>query len=104
MKSPLIKISILPQNIDVHLPVDSALTELEFELYNQEAVPFGCRSGACGTCLIEVVSGSVGALTSKGDAESAFLSVLGYDGESYRLACQCRLLDTVTIRSISQRG
>lgn len=104
MKTSLVKVSISPQNIEVELPVNSDLTELEFELHNQEAIPFGCRSGACGACLIEVVSGGIDALTPKGDAESAFLSVLGYEGESYRLACQCRVLDTVTISPISQRG
>jgi ferredoxin len=96
----LLKLLLLPQNIEVHLPANSALTDLEFELHDQKSIPFGCRSGACGACLIEIVEGTA-PFSEKGSEEEAFLAVLGYPGDSYRLACQCRLRANVTIRPVS---
>ncbi|MCW5233883.1 2Fe-2S iron-sulfur cluster binding domain-containing protein [Verminephrobacter eiseniae] len=99
----ILKLMLRPKNIEVELPAGSALTDLEFELYGQETIPFGCRSGACGACLIEVVEGNA-PFNERSQEEQAFLAVLGYSGDSFRLACQCRLLNNVTIRLVSQTG
>ncbi|WP_250866054.1 2Fe-2S iron-sulfur cluster-binding protein [Caballeronia sp. INSB1] len=92
----MFKLTLMPQRLEVFLPVDSSLVELEFELHGQEAITFGCRSGACGACVIEVLSGD-DALGSRGAAEEDFLRSLGFPGEHYRLACQCRLAGDVTV-------
>jgi ferredoxin len=99
----LYKLILLPQNIEVKLPPDTALTDLEFELHGSESIQFGCRSGACGACLIEIVEG-VTPFNEKSAEEQAFLSMLGYAGDAFRLACQCRLRNNVTIRSVSHVG
>ena len=92
------KIVILPQQAEAWLAPGSSLTELEFELYDQESIPFGCKSGACGACAIEVIEGLPN-LGDKGTQESAFLQTLGYIGDEFRLACQCRLNGEVRIRA-----
>jgi ferredoxin len=87
----MFKLTLAPQNLDVWLPANSLLTELEFELHGHEAaIPFGCRSGACGACAIEVLS-DPSALGEKSESEARFLESLGYAGEQFRLACQCRI-------------
>ena len=86
----MFKLTLMPQNLEVLLPANSSLTELEFELHRQDSIPFGCRSGACGACVIEVVRGAK-ALGARASSEANFLVRLGFDGEQFRLACQCRL-------------
>ncbi|MBR8057523.1 (2Fe-2S)-binding protein [Burkholderia dolosa] len=95
---PVHKIVILPQQAEAWLSPGSSLTELEFELYDQESIPFGCKSGACGACVIEVIEG-LPHLGTKGASEAAFLETLGYPGDGFRLACQCRLNGEVRIRA-----
>ena len=56
------------------------------QLYCEEIdVPFGCRSGLCGTCRIEVLEG-MGNLSEKNDEEEDMDLE-----EGVRLACQCTL-------------
>ncbi|WP_235012162.1 2Fe-2S iron-sulfur cluster binding domain-containing protein [Caballeronia catudaia] len=90
----------MPQSLEVLLPANSPLTELEFELHGQESIPFGCRSGACGACIIEVVSGAE-ALGARAPSERDFLASLGFDGGQFRLACQCRLMGDAVVTAIA---
>lgn len=55
----------------------------------EEGIPFACREGVCGTCVIEVVEGNAH-LTDYTEAEEDFF---GPEGEQpvERLACQCRM-------------
>ena len=50
-------------------------------------VPFGCRSGYCGTCKITILSGNLSPLTSEEDD-------MGRDLQ-HRLACQCKAINGV---------
>lgn len=93
----MLKVILMPQDAEVYLPKGNALTELEFELHGQESIPFGCKAGACGACVIEVLEG-IGNLGEQKEDELSFLTMLGYSGEEFRLACQCRLNGTVKIR------
>lgn len=49
-------------------------------------IPFSCKEGVCGSCLVEVTEGedNLGELN---DEEVAF----GLDGKDTRLACQCKI-------------
>jgi ferredoxin len=94
------KVVIDPQGLEAWLSAGSPLTELEFELYGQETVPFGCKVGACGACVIKVEEG-VANLGIKEGEEQRFLETLGYPGIEFRLACQCRLNGDVKIRAMS---
>ncbi|MFI5783999.1 2Fe-2S iron-sulfur cluster-binding protein [Nocardia sp. NPDC051570] len=90
------KLTILPTGTEVLLPAGSPLTEVEYET-PQRLIPFGCRSGACGACVVEVLEG-LGALGEPDDDELDFLEDLGRTGGNYRLACQCRLRGDATVR------
>jgi ferredoxin len=92
------KLTVLPQGIDVMLPKGSPLTDIEFET-PQRMIAFGCRSGACGACVIEVVEG-VEALGEADDVEREFLADLGHSEDNHRLACQCQLWTDATIRAV----
>jgi len=48
-------------------------------------VPFNCKNGTCGTCIVEVTEGKDN-LTELNDKEK----ILGLD-KKHRLACQCRI-------------
>ncbi len=56
-------------------------------------LPFGCRAGTCGTCVIRVVEGAAG-LPPAGFVELDTLAVTGHLEEDERLACQIILGDT----------
>lgn len=94
-------VKLMPQSVEVVLPHGSPLTELEFELYGQESIPFGCKAGVCGACVIEILEG-IDYMGSKSKEENDFLETLGYTGDTFRLACQCHLFGAATIQVVSQ--
>lgn len=57
---------------------------------------FGCRAGACGICVIEVMEG-LDNLSPRGGNEAGLLEALGFHQRSMRLACQCRLHGDIVI-------
>ena len=90
------KLTILPTGTEVLLPAGTCLTEVEYET-PRRLIPFGCRSGACGACVIEVLAG-IGALGEPDHEELDFLEDLGRTDGDYRLACQCRLRGDAVVR------
>ncbi|CAM5549892.1 MULTISPECIES: 2Fe-2S iron-sulfur cluster-binding protein [Streptomyces] len=91
------KLTILPAGTEVLLPAGSPLTEVEYEVPQLRPIPFGCRSGSCGACVIEVLEG-LGSLGEPDPDELDFLEDLGRTGGTHRLACQCRLRGDATVR------
>lgn len=59
------------------------------------SILFGCRDGACGACMIRVISGSEN-LTPMQQDERDFLETMAAEPNE-RLACQCRVKGDVTI-------
>lgn len=94
------KVTAMPKGAEGVLPAGTPLTELEYEM-NSDCIPFGCKAGACGSCIIEVLDGLANLSTKEAD-EAAFLEMLGFSGKEFRLACQCRLNGAVTLRSVAQ--
>ncbi|MDH6123396.1 2Fe-2S iron-sulfur cluster-binding protein [Kitasatospora sp. GP82] len=91
------KLTVLPQGVEILLPNGSPLTDIEYET-PQRLISFGCRSGACGACVVEVVEG-LDSLGEKDLDELDFLEDLGRGDGNYRLACQCRLWGEATVRA-----
>ncbi len=70
--------------------------EKEEEINNEEEIkqiceekfniPFGCKDGICGTCIIKVVEGNEN-LSEKNEKEYDLLP----KNENERLACQCKI-------------
>ncbi|WP_116136784.1 2Fe-2S iron-sulfur cluster-binding protein [Trinickia diaoshuihuensis] len=97
------RLTLQPQGIEVWLADRASLMELDFELHGQDSIPFGCRAGACGACVIEVLEGLPN-LGSRQAQEAAFLDTLGYPDERFRLACQCRLTGAATVKVAARTG
>ncbi len=53
-------------------------------------LPFGCRDGECGTCIVEVESG-MEYLSPVTDKEKKVLQNLGLTTEKTRLSCQMKI-------------
>jgi ferredoxin len=92
-------ITIEPGSRKVELPKNSPLTDLEFECFGDNVIPFGCRAGSCGACAIEVLENPTH-LGQANDNEVKFLADLGYPGARFRLACQCHLAGDAVIRCV----
>ena len=60
-------------------------------------VLFGCRTGICGTCLIEVLALQNGELLAPTIDEKELLDIVAPDKTQARLACQIRLCADITI-------
>ena len=91
-------LTVLPDGVRIELPTGSPLTDVEYET-PRRVIPFGCRSGACGSCVVQVLEGADD-LGEVDEAELDFLDDLGVAGGDHRLACQCRLWGSATIRVI----
>jgi ferredoxin len=61
------------------------------------SIPFGCKNGNCGTCLVQVTSGQE-ALNPPSEDEKTTLAIYGGSAE-HRLACQCRVNGDLTVDS-----
>jgi ferredoxin len=63
---------------------------------------FGCRTGICGTCLVEVMDGSE--LDKKSNEDEKELLDIISDGQApYRLACQMRMNNDCTLKYIGKK-
>jgi ferredoxin len=68
-------------------------TTLSLVAFRSEAgLPFGCRSGTCGTCVLTVVEGEEG-LDEPGFVEADTLAVCGETEPGRRLGCQIIVRD-----------
>jgi len=92
------KLTVLPDDLTILLPTGAPLTDVQYET-PRRVIPFGCRSGACGACVVEIVEGA-DALGPCADDELDFLDDLGRSDGDYRLACQCRLWGPATVRVV----
>lgn len=66
-------------------------------------VLFGCRTGICGTCLVEVEEERQGRLLAPAADESELLSIIAPDIAGARLACQIALLADIKIKYLGFR-
>lgn len=55
------------------------------------ALPFGCRDGECGTCVVMIESG-MDYLSPVTDKEKAVLKTLNESNPKARLACQMKIV------------
>jgi ferredoxin len=55
------------------------------------ALPFGCRDGECGTCVVSVESG-MEFLSDMTDKEKAVMKMLNESNPRARLSCQMKII------------
>lgn len=84
-----------------HLPVQLKIgTNLAHGLdVRNSPILFGCRTGICGTCLIEVCASSE-PLSPPGPLEQESLELYAEGNARARLACQLRAVTSMTIKKI----
>ncbi len=75
---------------DKSYPLASGATVLDTLLDAGLEVPFGCRAGACQTCLLRATSGTIPA-----EAQQGLKDTLKAEG--WFLACRCEPVDELTI-------
>ena len=63
---------------------------------------FGCRTGICGTCLIEVLSQENGDLPEPSEDEKELLDIVAPDNLKARLACQIQLCADIRIHYLGK--
>lgn len=56
------------------------------------ALPFGCRDGECGTCVVLIESG-MEFLSPMTDKEKAVMKTIGETSPKARLACQMKIVE-----------
>lgn len=81
----------------VSLPNGANLAE-ELTVVNSPVL-FGCRTGICGTCLVQIQSGQ-DSLTPPDEAEREALEVYAPGIENARLACQIALTSNISLIKI----
>ncbi len=94
------KVRITTTDEEFSLPTNACLTDAEELKVN--GLEFGCRSGACGICAIEVAEGGENIAPQK-KRETKFLNFLGHNPETIRLACQCRVRGDIVIKPAEKR-
>ncbi|BAY32013.1 ferredoxin [Nostoc carneum NIES-2107] len=77
-----------PINLQPHQNLSENLT------IQNSPVLFGCRTGICGTCLVEVI----GEIPPPLPNEQEMLDTLAPDNQKARLACQLDLTTNIEIR------
>ena len=81
----------------VCLPEDCALCE-GLDARNSPLL-FGCRTGICGTCLIEVVDGYDN-LEAPDEEEQEALSIYAPEHPKARLACQIKVCTDLKVKRL----
>ena len=96
------KISFSPES---HRPVMLARGSVLSEHLTIENSPvlFGCRTGICGTCLVEVEEELNGRLLAPSADESELLEIIAPDISRARLACQVELRADIKVKYIGPR-
>lgn len=56
------------------------------------ALPFGCRDGECGTCVVQIESG-MDFLSEMTEKEKAVMKTIGETSAKARLACQMKIVE-----------
>lgn len=70
--------------------ISESETLLDGLLAQGAEVPYGCKTGACQTCLLKCIEGEIPATAQKGLRESQVLT-------RHLLACQCQPLGPITV-------
>ena len=102
MKPDSYTVSFSPES---HPPVTLASGAIlsEHLTIGNSPVLFGCRTGICGTCLIEVEEERRGTLRVPADDEKELLEIIAPEISRGRLACRIELCADITIRYIGLR-
>jgi ferredoxin len=80
---------------DLNLDVTDNYPLIDMCEDHDTSILFGCRDGACGACMVRVISGADN-LSEMKDDEKDFLETMAAEPDE-RLACQCKVKGDVTL-------
>ena len=80
---------------DMTIDVEKGYKMIKMSDEYDTSILFGCRDGACGACLVNVIKGHDN-LSKMQEDEKDFLETMN-GTETERLACQCAVLGDVTL-------
>lgn len=83
------------------LEVEKGCNPSEVLNSSNSPVLFGCRTGVCGTCLVEVIKGSESLDPATG-AEREMLEVFAPDNARARLSCQLKITEDTEFNYIGK--
>jgi len=83
----------------VRLPAGSNLSE-SLSIKNSPLL-FGCRTGICGTCMVEISEESNGKLEPASALERELLDLMAPGRSRARLACQISLSADIRVKPLS---
>lgn len=63
---------------------------------------FGCRTGICGTCLVEVIEGEEHDFSPNSE-EQELLEIIADQAKHPRLACQMKIKNNLTLKYIGKK-
>ena len=87
------KVTITTDKKTIEVADNYALIDMSEE--HDTSILFGCRDGACGACMVRVISGAEN-VSAMQDDERDFLETMAAEANE-RLACQCKIKGDVTI-------
>ncbi|CAM2066280.1 (2Fe-2S)-binding protein [Sulfidibacter corallicola] len=76
------------------LPLDRVLTD------DLDPIPFGCRTGVCGTCLCEVTEVRDGVLSPPDEREQELLAFYAPGNATARLACRLTVTANLKLKPL----
>jgi len=89
------KVTFKTDNITVEVPVGTRLVDVADEV--EATLPFGCRDGLCGTCIMTILEGA-GSLQPMSEDERETLE--NYEAtDSQRLGCQAEIRGDLVIEN-----
>ncbi|HST22159.1 MAG TPA: 2Fe-2S iron-sulfur cluster-binding protein [Blastocatellia bacterium] len=96
------KISFSPESHRSVMLVRGSVLSEHLTIENSPVL-FGCRTGICGTCLVEVEEEMNGRLLAPSADESELLEIIAPDISRARLACQVELRADIKVKYIGPR-
>jgi len=89
MADNLTRVEIINDFLAIKVPEGSTIQEVAEK--SGSSIPFGCRDGECGTCIINVVEG-MEFLSPLNDKEKKVLSTMPDHHINSRLSCQMKVV------------
>lgn len=88
MADNMTRVEIVNDFLAIKVPAGATIQDVAEQ--SGSSIPFGCRDGECGTCVINVVEG-MEYLTPLNDKEKKVLSTMPDHHTNSRLSCQMKI-------------
>lgn len=94
------KIKFVNSDVD-EMEIEEGVSPSEVMNVENSPVLFGCRTGICGTCLVNIIEGGEN-LSAPDENEQEVLEIVAPDHPNARLACQIKVKGEVKIEYLGK--